>query len=108
MRILVLSPRLTESRRATLRALTEGLGELQVLGAGELAPAVSEHDAIIVDGPQPARPLAFLGAIRSAVERGAALVASGAPTCTAAGATSASASWATARSEAWATTTASG
>jgi len=78
MRILVLSPRLTESRRATLRALTEGLGELQVLGAGELAPAVSEHDAIIVDGPQPARPLAFLGAIRSAVERGAALVAIGA------------------------------
>src|SRR6267142_5544719 len=78
MRILVLSPRLTESRRATLRALTEGLGELQVLGAGELAPAVSEHDAIIVDGPQPARPLAFLGAVRSAVERGAALVAIGA------------------------------
>ncbi len=78
MRILVLSPRLTESRRATLRALTEGLGELQVLGAGDLAPAVSEHDAIIVDGPQPARPRAFLGAIRSAVERGAALVAIGA------------------------------
>ncbi|PYM77919.1 MAG: hypothetical protein DME03_02355 [Candidatus Rokuibacteriota bacterium] len=78
MRILVLSPRLTESRRATLRALTEGLGELHVPGAGELAPAVSEHDAIIVDGPQPARPLAFLGAIRSAVERGAALVAIGA------------------------------
>ena len=78
MRILVLSPRLTESRRATLRALTEGLGELHVPGAGELAPAVSEHDAIIVDGPQPARPLAFLGAVRSAVERGAALVAIGA------------------------------
>jgi len=78
MRILVLSPRLTERRRATLRALTEGLGELQVLGAGEPAPAVSERDAIIVDGPQPARPLAFLGAIRSAVERGAALVAIGA------------------------------
>src|SRR4029434_5556027 len=78
MRILVLSPRLTESRRATLRALTEGLGEPHFLGAGESAPDVGESDTIIVDGPQPARPLAFLGAVRSAVERGAALVAIGA------------------------------
>jgi predicted dehydrogenase len=78
MGILVLSPRLTQSRRATLRALTEGLGEPHFLGAGESAPDVGEHDAIIVDGPQPARPPAFLGAVRSAVERGAALVAIGA------------------------------
>jgi predicted dehydrogenase len=78
MRILVLSPRLTESRRATLRALTEGLGELHFAGAGESVPDVGENDAIIVDGPQPARPLAFLGAVRSAVERGAALLAIGA------------------------------
>src|SRR5215470_719530 len=78
MRILVLSPRLTESRRATFRALTEGLGELHFVGAGESAPDVGENDAIIVDGPQPARPLAFLGAVRSAVERGAALLAIGA------------------------------
>src|SRR4029450_8561145 len=77
MRILVLSPRLTESRRATLRALTEGLGELHFAGAGSV-PDVGENDAIIVDGPQPARPLAFLGAVRSAVERGAALLAIGA------------------------------
>src|SRR4029453_18506519 len=75
--ILVLSPRLTESRRATLRALTEGLGELHFAGAGSV-PDVGENDAIIVDGPQPARPLAFLGAVRSAVERGAALLAIGA------------------------------
>ena len=78
MRILFLSPRLTESRRATFRALAEGLGELHFVGAGEPAPEVGENDAIIVDGPQPARPLAFLGAVRSAVERGAALVAIGA------------------------------
>jgi predicted dehydrogenase len=78
MRILVLSPRLTESRRATFRALADGLGELHFSGAGEPAPEVGERDAIIVDGPQPARPLAFLGAVRSAVERGAALVAIGA------------------------------
>jgi predicted dehydrogenase len=78
MRILVLSPRLTESRRATFRALAEGLGELHFSGAGEPVPEVGENDAIIVDGPQPARPLAFLGAVRSAVERGAALVAIGA------------------------------
>jgi predicted dehydrogenase len=78
MRILVLSPRLTERRRATFRALAEGLGELHFVGAGEPAPEVGESDAIIVDGPQPARPLAFLGAVRLAVERGAALVAIGA------------------------------
>jgi predicted dehydrogenase len=78
MRIFVLSPRLSESRRATLSVLTEGLGELRFIGAGESAPDVGENDAIIVDGPQPARPLAFLGAVRSAVERGAALLAIGA------------------------------
>jgi predicted dehydrogenase len=78
MRILVLSPRLTENRRATFRALAEGLGELRFVGAGEPAPEVGESDAIIVDGPQPARPLGFLAAVRSAVERGAALVAIGA------------------------------
>jgi len=77
VRILVLSPRLTESRRAAFRALTQGLGELHFLAPGEPAPDVGETDAIVVDGPQPAQPLAFLGAIRAAVERGAALVAVG-------------------------------
>ena len=59
MRILVLSPRLTESRRAAFRALTQGLGELHFLAPGEPAPDVGETDAIVVDGPQPAQPLAF-------------------------------------------------
>jgi predicted dehydrogenase len=77
MRILVLSPRLTESRRATFRALTEGLGELHFITPGEPALDIGERDAIVVDGPQPAQPLAFLGAVRAAVEGGAALVAVG-------------------------------
>jgi predicted dehydrogenase len=78
MRILVLSPRLTESRRATFRALTDGLGELRFITPGEPLPDIGERDVIVVDGPQPAQPLAFLGAVRAAVEGGAALVAVGA------------------------------
>ena len=78
MRILVLSPRLTESRRAAFRALTEGLGEVGFLAPSEPAPDLGEGDAIVVDGPQPAHPLAFLSRVRAAVERGAALVAIGA------------------------------
>src|SRR5262249_36952049 len=38
---------------------------------------VSERDAIVVDGLQPARPLSALTALRAAVERGAPLVAIG-------------------------------
>jgi predicted dehydrogenase len=78
MRIVVLSPRLTEGRRAAFRALSEGLGELRFLTPGEPAPDLGESDAIVVDGPQPAQPRAVLGAIRAAVERGAALVGIGA------------------------------
>jgi predicted dehydrogenase len=78
MRILVLSPRLTESRRAAFRALTDGLGEVRFQAPNEPAPDLGEGDAIVVDGPQPAQPLAFLGRVRAAVERGAALVAIGA------------------------------
>jgi predicted dehydrogenase len=78
MPIFVLSPRLTETRRAAFRALTEGLGELRFIAPGEPAPEIGERDAIVVDGPQPAHPLALLGAVRAAVERGAALVAIGA------------------------------
>src|SRR5882672_6975327 len=77
MIILVLSPRLTESRRAAFRALTQGLGEIRFVVPGGPPAGVVETDAIVVDGPQPAQPLAFLGAIRAAVERGAALVAVG-------------------------------
>src|SRR2546425_7735968 len=78
MHILVLSPRLTESRRAAFRALTGELGEPRFVVPGEPPPEVAECEAIVVDGPQPAQPRQFLGAIRAAVERGAALVAIGA------------------------------
>ena len=77
MLILVLSPRLTENRRAAFRALTRGLGEPRFVVPGEPPPEVAEYEAIVVDGPQPAQPLEFLGAIRTAVERGAALVGVG-------------------------------
>src|SRR5438046_9637312 len=77
MVILVLSPRLAESRRAAFRALTQGLGEIRFVVPGGPPPDVDECGAIVVDGPQPAQPLEFLGAIRAAVERGAAVVAVG-------------------------------
>jgi hypothetical protein len=77
MHILVLSPRLTESRRAAFRALTRELGEPRFAASGGPPPDVSECDAIVVDGPQPAQPRQFLAAIRAAVERGVALVAIG-------------------------------
>jgi predicted dehydrogenase len=81
MRILVLSPRLTQHRRAAFRILARGLGEPHFLEPGEASADVAEHDAIVVDGPQPALPIEFLAAMRAAVERGAALVAVGsAPT----------------------------
>ena len=67
MRIFVLSPRLTESRRAAFRALTRELGDPRFVVPGEPPPDVAECDAIVVDGPQPAQPLEFLGAIRAAV-----------------------------------------
>jgi predicted dehydrogenase len=76
--ILVLSARLTDSRRDAFRTLTQELGEPCFLGPSDDPPDVAAGDAIIVDGPQPARPLGFLAAIRAAVERGAALVALGA------------------------------
>jgi predicted dehydrogenase len=81
MRILVLSARLTDARTSAFRSLTQTLGDLRFVGAGDALPEISEHDAIVVDGPQPPRPLSALAGLRSAVERGAALVAIGvAPT----------------------------
>jgi Trehalose utilisation len=81
MSILVLSSRLTETRRAAFRALTRELGEPRFVGPGEALPEIGEAEAIVVDGPQPARPLAFLAGLRAAVERGVPLVAVGcAPT----------------------------
>ena len=72
MLILVLSSRLTENRRAALRALTPELGELRFVAPGEPLPDVSECDAIVVDGSQPALPMQFLASLRARVERGAA------------------------------------
>ena len=78
MRILVLSPRLTESRRAAFRALTQGLGERRLPGPGEPAPEVSASampSSSTVRSPRiRSRSSA---AMRAAVERGAALVAIG-------------------------------
>src|SRR5439155_755856 len=45
MLILVLSSRLTESRRAAFLALTQGLGEIRFLAPGEPAPGVGESVA---------------------------------------------------------------
>src|SRR5262245_33626823 len=78
MHILVLSARLTENRRAAFRALTRELGEPRFAASGGPPPDVSECNAIVVDGPQPAQPRQLLAAIRAAVERGAALLAIGA------------------------------
>ncbi len=77
MRILVLSARLTDQRIASFRSLAQGLGDLRFVGPGEPLPELLEHDAIVIDGPQPARPLSALAALRTAVERGASLVAIG-------------------------------
>jgi predicted dehydrogenase len=77
VRILVLSARVTGHRVEAFRALAGHLGDVRFVGPGELPADVSKHDAIVVDGPQPARPLSALAALRAAVERGASLVAIG-------------------------------
>jgi predicted dehydrogenase len=77
VRILILSDRVTSRRAAAFRALAEHLGDVRFIGPGEMPADLSEHDAIVVDGPQPPRPLSALSALRVAVERGASLVAIG-------------------------------
>jgi predicted dehydrogenase len=77
MRIIVLSTRLTDDRAAAFRALTQRLGDVQFISPDESLPDLSEHDAIVVDGLQAARPLSALTALRATVERGASLVAIG-------------------------------
>ncbi len=78
MRVLVLSARLSDRRRDTLRALAQGDVEFRFVLPGAPLPATAEFDAILVDGPQPAQPIETLGSLRAAVERGAPLVAIGA------------------------------
>ena len=65
MRLLVLSTRLTDRRRAAFQALAQGLAELRFASPGELPPDLGAHDAIVVDGPQPAQPLSTLAGLRA-------------------------------------------
>src|SRR5262245_27512579 len=78
MRVLVLSSRLTDRRRDALRALAQDPADFFFAAPGEAWPDPGEFEAFLIDGPQPAQPLETLGALRAAVERGAALVAIGA------------------------------
>ena len=78
MRVLVLSPRLTGHRRDAFRALAQEPADLFFASPGDGWPDPGAFDAILVDGLQPPQPSETLGALRAAVERGAALVAIGA------------------------------
>ncbi|PWU19119.1 MAG: hypothetical protein C5B48_13975 [Candidatus Rokuibacteriota bacterium] len=78
MRVLVLSSRLTDRRRAALQALAPEMAELHFLASSECPSSFAEDDAIVIDGRQPAQPLEKLSALRAAVERGVPLVAIGA------------------------------
>src|SRR5262249_33284126 len=78
MRVLVLSTRLTDRRRAAFQALVQDRAELRFVASAELSAALAESDAIVVDGRQPAQPTRALAALRAAVERGVPLVAIGA------------------------------
>jgi predicted dehydrogenase len=78
MRVLVLSARLTDRRRTAVQALAPDLAELQFARPDALPANLPDHEAIVVDGPQPPQSLAALSAIRQAVERGVPLVAIGA------------------------------
>jgi predicted dehydrogenase len=78
MRVLVLSSRLSDRRREAIRTLAPDAAEVHFAQPGESQPEVVGFDAILVDGPQPARSLEALRALRAAVERGVSLVAIGA------------------------------
>jgi scyllo-inositol 2-dehydrogenase (NADP+) len=81
MRALVLSARLTDRRRDAFRALAPEVADLSLVVSGASHPDFLEFDSIVIDGPQPAQTAQTLGALRSAVQRGASLVAIGlAPT----------------------------
>src|SRR5262249_5508185 len=64
-------------RRAAFRALPPADADVRFVAPGELPGDLGDQDAIVIDGPPPAQPLETLTALRSAVERGAALVAIG-------------------------------
>jgi len=77
MRVLVLSARLTDRRRAAFQALAPELA-LSFADPHQALPNLADHDAILIDGRQPAQPLETLAGLRAAVERGVPLVAIGA------------------------------
>jgi predicted dehydrogenase len=78
MRVLVVSSRLTDRRRAAFQSLAQETADLSFAPPHELAARLADHDAIVVDGRQPAQSLETLSALRAAVERGVPLVAIGA------------------------------
>src|SRR5262245_6514607 len=80
MRVLVLSGRLTDRRRAAFQALASSGAEISFsfVRPEDLAPSLPEHDAIVVDGHPSAQPIETLTALREAVERGVPLVGIGA------------------------------
>ena len=90
MRVLVLSSRLTDRRRAAFQALAQGLADLSFVRPADLLLSLPAHDAIVVDGRPSAHPVETLGALRAAVERGVPLVGIGPrrPSATASGRTS--------------------
>jgi predicted dehydrogenase len=85
MRVLVLSARLTDRRRDALRSLVPEPADFRFVGPGDAAPEPAGFDAVLVDGPQPARSIATLRALRAAVEGGLPLVAIGAAPAEASG-----------------------
>ena len=78
MRVLVLSSRLTDRRRAAFRALAQGAAAVSFIRHDELAARLPEHDAVVVDGRPAAQSIETLSSLRAAVERGVPLVAIGA------------------------------
>ena len=77
MRALVLSARLTDRRRDAFRALAPEVTDLAIAAPGAAYPDFSEFDAIVIDGPQPAQTAHTLGALHTAVARGASLITIG-------------------------------
>src|SRR5205823_7035852 len=77
MRVLVLSARLTDRRRAAFQALAPPMADVQFTLPDQPPETLAEADAIVVDGRQPPQPRECLAALRAAVERGVPLLAIG-------------------------------
>lgn len=77
-RTLVVSSRLSVSRRAALERVLAGMPRATFVAAGAGLPCLGPFDAILLDGP-PDLGEADVSALRARVEAGAALVTLGAP-----------------------------